>query len=85
MDGPEVPYGLIRLRNTGSFGVAVAGIDSHGRLLQPHVYLEPGQAIASFVPPAHAVKIIMVGQKPKDNEPPPSGTAELEYDVPWFG
>jgi hypothetical protein len=84
LDGPEVPYGLIKLRNTGSYGLAVGALDAYGNLLQPHIYLEPGDAISSFVPPAHAVKIILVGQKQEDDSSPISGTAELDYDVPWY-
>jgi hypothetical protein len=84
LDGPEVPYGLIKLRNTGSYGLAVGALDAYGNLLQPHIYLEPGDAISSFVPPAHAVQIILVGQKQEGDDPPISGTAELDYDVPWY-
>jgi hypothetical protein len=84
LEGPDVPYGLIKLRNVGRYALAVGGLDAKGRLLQPHIYLEPGQAVASFIPPANAVTIILVGQKQDPGGPPSAGVAELEYDVPWY-
>jgi hypothetical protein len=84
LDGPEVPYGLTKLRNTGSYGLAVGALDAYGNLLQPHIYLEPGDALSSFIPPANAVQIVLVGQKQEQGDPPISGTAELDYDVPWY-
>ena len=86
LDGPEVPYGLIKLRNVGDWGLAVGALDARGNLLQPHLYLEPGDATSSFIPPAHAVKIILVGYKlTDDDDPDTTGTATLDSDVPWDG
>jgi hypothetical protein len=85
LDGLEVPYGIIKLRNVGSWGLAVGALDALGNLLQPHVYLEPGDALAGFIPPANAVKIILVGYKlTDDDDPSTTGTAVLDYDVPWY-
>src|SRR5262245_15775611 len=85
LDGPEVPYGLLKLKNVGEWGLAVGALDARGNLLQPHLYLEPGDAAASFIPPAHAVKIILVGYRlTDDDDPDTTGTAILDYDVPWY-
>jgi hypothetical protein len=82
LDGPEVPYGLVKLQNVGEYGIAIGAIDANGNRLEPHVYLRPGQSHAGFRPPANAVKIIIMGEK--DLEDGISGIAELEYDVPWY-
>ena len=82
LDGPEVPYGLTKLRNVGEYALAVGALDARGNLLQPHIFLKRGQSIAGYRPPANAVKIILIGEK--DIGADISGIAELEYDVPWY-
>ena len=84
LDGPEVPYGLINLQNVGEYSLAIGALDMRGTLLQPHLFLTPGQSTAGFRPPANAVKIILVGEKEDTVGSDISGEAELEYDVPWY-
>jgi hypothetical protein len=86
LDGPKVPYGLIKLRNVGDYGLGVGALDANGNNLKEgeHVYLDPGDACSSYVPPANAVKIFLVGQKQPADQPAISGETVLEWDVPWY-
>ena len=74
----DATFGIIWLRNAGSVGVAVGGVDRKGNLLQPHIYLQPGEWQDSYVPPEGTYKLIMVGANNT------GGMAVLDYDVPWW-
>ncbi len=84
LDGLEVPYGLIKLQNIGEYGFAIGALDKNGNLLQPHIYLKPGESSAGFRPPANAAQIILVGEKEDVVGSDIFGVAQLEYDVPWY-
>lgn len=84
LEGLDAKSGIIKLRNSGQFPLAVGAVDIYGNLIQPHIFLEPGEAISSYVPPADAFKIILVGAKQDPYLPPMNGWAILDYDVPWY-
>lgn len=90
LEGQDAKRGIINLRNVGRYSLAVGALDNYGDLIQPHVFLEPGEAVSSYVPSADAGRIILVGQrqelvgqKQDSALPPPVGFATLEYDLPW--
>lgn len=84
LQGLDAKNGIIKLRNVGRFALAVGAVDIYGKLIEPHIFLNPGEVISRFVPPSDAVRIILVGQKQDPEQPPQNGIAILEYDVPWY-
>jgi hypothetical protein len=84
LQGLDAKNGIIKLRNIGRHALAVGAVDQNGKIIEPHLFLLPGEAISSFVPPSNAVKIILVGEKQEPAKEKIDGLAILEYDVPWF-
>jgi|GEM_PF-4550274 len=90
LEGQDAKRGIINLRNVGRYAFAVGALDKYGDLIQPHIFMEPGEAVSSYVPPADANKIILVGErkelvamKQESGVPSQVGVATLEYDLPW--
>ena len=75
---PDAQSGIIRMRNLGPLGLAVGGLDGMGNEREPHLYLKSGETAQRFSPPARTVKIMVMGQVGQ------TGSATLEYDVPWW-
>jgi hypothetical protein len=84
LDGPDVPSGLIKLRNIGKFGLVVGALDAKGNPMEPHLVIKPGDAVSSYVPPANAAKVVLLGEVLPEGAPEVKGEVVLEYDVPWY-
>jgi hypothetical protein len=89
LEGQDAKRGIINLRNVGRYSFAVGALDKYGDLIQPHIFMAPGEAVSSYVPPADADKIILVGErqelvamKQETDMQPQIGVAILEYDLP---
>ena len=76
--GLDAQAGIIRLTNEGPEALAVGGLGATGQILQPDLFLRPGQTAERFVPPPGTVKLIVVGANNA------TGSATLEFDVPWW-
>jgi len=78
LQGLDAQSGIIQLKNKGPEALAIGGLNATGQVIQPDLFLQPGDAAERWIPPPGTVKIIVVGAKFV------TGTATLEYDVPWW-
>jgi hypothetical protein len=75
--GSLVIYGIGHPENQGTCPLSIGSLDAQGRLLEPHLVLNPGEGYQWFYPPAGAVQIV-VGCFTNCS----GGTGILEYDTP---
>jgi hypothetical protein len=56
---PEGLGQITNLLNEGSCKLSVGGIDASGKVIEPHVFLDPGQGLNVFVVPPGSVKTVV--------------------------
>ncbi len=74
----QCAYGIANLANTGDCRLYMIALDANGAYNRnlPDVYLEPGDTMSHYTPPANAAQVLVVCSKDC------SGQGVLEYDTP---
>lgn len=74
---PWCMYGIGNPSNVGDCPLSMGGLDERGRILQPHIWLNPGESKSWWGPPEGSSRLVVCAYSNH------TGTAILEYDTPY--
>jgi len=73
---PWCMYGISNPANVGDCPLSIGGLDENGGVLQPHIWLTPGDSMSWWAPPTGSESMIVCAYSNH------TGTAILEFDTP---